>query len=236
MNDVELSGLYPFLHGKPQDALRLETALLDSIADKARESRDACERFFAAEGPALLAAARALAETYRQGGRLFTMGNGGSSCDAAHVTVEFLHPITAGRPSLPAINLTADVATLSAVANDVGFEQVFVRPLEAQARAGDTLLGVSTSGNSKNLVPAFLKAKQMGMTTIGLAGNDGGKMTACAAVDFRLVVRTTSVHRVQECQVIAYHILWDLVHTLLADGRGGISRITRVASRSGGAG
>ena len=220
MNDVELSALYPFLHGKPQDRGNLESALIASIADKARESREASERFFAAEGPLLLAAARSLAETYRKGGRLFSMGNGGSSCDAAHVTVEFVHPVTAGRPSLPATNLTADVATLSAVANDVGFEHVFVRALGAQARAGDTLLGVSTSGNSANLVPAFLKAKQIGMTTIGLAGNDGGKMKACAAVDHCLVVRATSVHRVQECQVVAYHILWDLVHTLLADDRG----------------
>lgn len=101
----DLSALYPFLHGKAQDPARLEAGLLASIAEKARESRAANERFFAAQGTELLAAARALAACYRDGGRLFAMGNGGSSCDAAHVTVEFLHPVTAGRPALAAVNL-----------------------------------------------------------------------------------------------------------------------------------
>ncbi len=229
MNENELAGLYPFLHGKPQDAGKLDAALLGSIAGKARESREANERFFASQAPVLIAAARALAETFRTGGRLFCMGNGGSSCDAAHVTVEFMHPVTAGRPALPAINLTADIATLSAIANDVGFEHVFVRPLVALARAGDALIGVSTSGNSANLVAAFVKAKELGLTTVGLAGNDGGKMMASLAVDHRLLVPSASVHRVQECHLAAYHILWDLVHTLLADDRGAArtSRDTR---------
>jgi D-sedoheptulose 7-phosphate isomerase len=220
MNDVELTGLYPFLHGKAQDGAKLDAQLLLSIADKARDARETSERFFAAQAPVLLAAARALAETYRRGGRLFCMGNGGSSCDAAHVTVEFMHPVTAGRPALAAIDLSADVATLSAIANDVGFEHVFARQLAAQGRAGDTLFGASTSGNSANLVLAFAKAKELGMTTIGFAGHDGGKMTASAAVDHCLLVPSTSVHRIQECHVAAYHILWDLVHTLLADDRG----------------
>jgi D-sedoheptulose 7-phosphate isomerase len=220
VNERELEGLYPFLHGKAQDPVKLDAALLASVADKARESREASARFFAEEGPALLAAARALAAVYRRGGRLFTMGNGGSSCDAAHVAVEFLHPVTAGRPALAAVNLTADVAMLSAVGNDVGFEHVFARQLTALGRAGDAVLGVSTSGNSANLTLAFARAREMGMTTIGLAGGDGGRMRASGAVEHCLVVATTSVHRVQECHVAAYHILWDLVHTLLADDRG----------------
>jgi D-sedoheptulose 7-phosphate isomerase len=220
VNDRELVGLYPFLHGKPQDGAKLEAALLASIADKARESRDTNERFFEAQGVKLLAAARALAETYRHGGTLFCMGNGGSSCDAAHVAVEFLHPVTAGRPALPAINLTSDVATLSAVANDVGFEHVFVRPLIAQARRGDALIGISTSGNSANLVSAFVQAKRLGVTTIALTGSDGGKLAASGAVDHCLVVPSSSVHRIQESHVAAYHMLWDLVHSLLADDRG----------------
>ena len=166
----------------------------------------------------LLDAAKALAAVYRRGGRMFAMGNGGSSCDAAHVAVEFLHPITAGRPALAATNLTADVAMTSAVANDVGFEHVFVRQLIAHARAGDGLVGLSTSGNSANLIAAFAKAKEMGLTTIGLSGGDGGKMARVC--DHCLIVPTTSVHRIQECHVAAYHILWDLVHTLLADDRG----------------
>ena len=100
---------------------------------RARRQRAVLRR---SRAPALVAAARALAEVFRGGGRLFTMGNGGSSCDAAHIAVEFLHPVTAGRPALPAINLAADVAMLSAIGNDLGFEHVFVRQLIAQARAG----------------------------------------------------------------------------------------------------
>jgi D-sedoheptulose 7-phosphate isomerase len=210
--------LYPFLHGGEQDPAAVDAALLQSIDEKARESRDASSKFFVGQAAALLEAAKALAAVYRGGGRLFTMGNGGSSCDASHVAVEFLHPITAGRPALTAINLTADVAMTSAVANDVGFEHVFVRQLIAYARKGDGLVGLSTSGNSANLIAAFGKAKEMDLTTIGFSGGDGGKMaTVC---DHCLVVPTASVHRIQECHVAAYHILWDLVHTLLADHRG----------------
>jgi D-sedoheptulose 7-phosphate isomerase len=219
-NEKELSDLYPFLHGKAQDPAKLESALLHSVAEKAKESRETNAIFFAAGAPVLVAAAKALAGIYRKNGRLFSMGNGGSSCDASHVAVEFVHPITAGRPALAATNLVADLAMLSAVGNDVGFEHVFVRQIIAQGRAGDGLIGISTSGNSKNLMAAFAKAKEMGIVTIGLAGGDGGGMASSGLVDHCLVVPVQSIHRTQECHVVAYHILWDLVHTLLADDRG----------------
>jgi D-sedoheptulose 7-phosphate isomerase len=219
-NEADLKALYPFLHGAPQAPEKLEAALLHSIEEKGRDSRDANARFFASEAPTLVAAAKAVADVYRRGGRLFSMGNGGSSCDASHVAVEFVHPITAGRPALAAINLVADIAMISAVANDVGFEQVFARQVIAQARSGDGLIGISTSGNSANLIAAFAKAKEIGLATIGLTGGDGGRMRTSGVVDHCLVVPTTSIHRIQECHVAAYHILWDLVHTLLADDRG----------------
>jgi D-sedoheptulose 7-phosphate isomerase len=216
----ELRALYPFLHGDQQDAEKLDAALLHSVAEKARDSRETNERFFTEQAPVLVAAAKSIAEVYRRGGRLFSMGNGGSSCDASHVAVEFVHPITAGRPALAAINLVADLAMISAVGNDLGFEHVFTRQILAQGRSGDGLIGISTSGNSGNLLTAFAKAKEMGIATVGLAGGDGGKMKTAGVVDYCLVVPTTSIHRIQESHVIAYHILWDLVHTLLADNRG----------------
>ena len=219
-NESDLKGLYPFLHGKAQDPAKLDLALLHSVAEKARESRETNERFFSGQASTLVAAAKAVAGVYRQNGRLFSMGNGGSSCDASHVAVEFVHPITAGRPALAATNLLADMAMISAVGNDLGFDHVFVRQIVAQGRAGDGLIGISTSGNSTNLISAFVKAKEMGLATIGLAGGDGGRMKTSGAVDFCLVVPTSSIHRTQECHVTAYHILWDLVHTLLADDRG----------------
>jgi D-sedoheptulose 7-phosphate isomerase len=219
-NASELEALYPFLHGKGQDPAALDAALRHSVEEKARDSRDTNASFFAAQADVLVAAAKALADVYRRGGRLFSMGNGGSSCDASHVAVEFVHPITAGRPALAAINLVADLAMISAVGNDVGFEHVFVRQVIAQAKAGDGLIGISTSGNSSNLIAAFAKAKEMGIVTIGLSGGDGGKMKSGGVCDYCLVVPTTSIHRVQECHVAAYHILWDLVHTILADHRG----------------
>lgn len=218
-----LNALYPFLHGGKQDAGRLESALLESVDRKAADSVEAKRAFFAANGAAVVAAAKSIAATYRNGGRLLAIGNGGSSCDAAHIAVEFQHPVTAGRPALAALNLVADMAMLTAVGNDIGFAHVFVRPLIAHARPGDTLIGVSTSGNSENLLAAFAKAQELGVTTIGLAGGDGGRMAAAGLLDHCLVVRSDSIHRVQETHVAIYHILWDLVHTLLADERGGLA-------------
>lgn len=219
MNDRAIAGLYPFLSGERQDAGLLERALLESVQLKANESVAVKERFFAENGAGVLAAARAIANVYRRGGRLCTMGNGGSSCDAAHIAVEFQHPITAGRPALPAASLADDVAFLTAVGNDVGFKHVFVRQVIAQVRTGDGLIGVSTSGNSENLLLAFTAAKERGAVTIGLAGGDGGRMLNHADIDHCLVVRSDSIHRVQETHVALYHILWDLTHTLLADDR-----------------
>jgi D-sedoheptulose 7-phosphate isomerase len=220
MSEASLQSLYPFLHGKEQDAEKLDAALVHSVSVKAAESRAANGAFFAAQANELVTAAHALAEIWKKDGRLFAMGNGGSSCDAAHITVEFLHPITAGRPALPTIHLGADLAMLSAIGNDVGFDQVFARQIEAQARPGDGIIGFSTSGNSANLIEGFGVARKRGLLTFGFAGGDGGRMKSSGLVDHLLTVATQSVHRVQECHVAAYHILWDLVHTLLADSRG----------------
>lgn len=217
--EAHLEGLYPFLHGKKQDPEAMNSALVESVRQKASHHQEVIDAFFAKNGQAVVDAAGALAEVYRRDGRLYSMGNGGSSCDAAHVAVEFLHPITAGRPALTAVDLTADRTMITAVANDVGFQHVFVRQVIAQARQGDCLIGLSTSGNSDNLVKAFVKAKEMGVITVGLAGMSGGQMSKIG-LDHCLVVETDSIHRIQECHVTIYHILWDLVHTLLADDRG----------------
>jgi D-sedoheptulose 7-phosphate isomerase len=215
-----LDGLYPYLNEQTPISARLDQELLESVRRKAEDSLAAKRSFFDAHAGQVVAAAKAIAEVYRRNGKLFTMGNGGSSCDAAHIAVEFLHPVTAGRPALPAVNLDADVAMLTAVGNDVGFDHIFVRPLIAQARAGDGLIGVTTSGNSPNLVRAFEKAKELGLTTIALSGGNGGVVARSSAIDHCLVVETDSIHRIQECHVAIYHILWDLVHTLLANERG----------------
>jgi D-sedoheptulose 7-phosphate isomerase len=219
-----LQGLYPFLHGGRQDPDKLDAALLESVHRKAQDSVDTKGRFLEANGSSVVAVAHAIAGVYRHDGRLFTMGNGGSSCDAAHISVEFLLPVTTGRRELTAINLVADTAMMTAVGNDVGFSHIFVRQLVAQARRGDALIGVSTSGNSENLLAAFAKGRAMGLVTIGLAGHEGGRMAASPDLDHCLVVPSDSIHRVQETHVAIYHILWDLVHTLLADERGGLAQ------------
>jgi len=218
--DPHLHALYPFLHGASADPAALDEALLESVRQKAAESGHVREVFFAANAGRLVDAARALADMYRRDGHLFCIGNGGSACDAAHVAVEFLHPVTAGRPALRATHLGADSAMLSAVANDVGYTHVFVRQLLALARPGDALIGFSTSGNSQNLLAAFTQARSIGMLTIALSGGDGGALAKSNAVDHCLSVESSSIHRVQETHVLVYHILWDLVHTLLADTRG----------------
>ncbi len=215
--------LYPFLHGERQNVARMDEALLESVRQKADDSIRIKNEFFTQNASQIVEIARVIADAYEADGRLLTMGNGGSSCDAAHIAVEFLHPVTAGRPALTAINLVADMAMLTAVGNDVGFAHIFTRQIIAQGRKGDAVIGISTSGNSDNLLNAFVKAKEIGLVTIGLCGGDGGQMKLSSSVDYCLVVPSDSIHRIQECHVAIYHILWDLVHTLLADKRGGIN-------------
>ncbi len=218
--EESLKSLYPFLHGDKKQATSENDALLEAIRQKAHHSIEIKQQFFARNGQALIEIAHALANVYRNRGRLFTMGNGGSSCDAAHLAVEFQHPVTTGRPALPAMNLCMDMAMITAVSNDIGVKHIFTRQLDAHARQGDAVVGFSTSGNSNNLMNGFRKAQEIGLCTIGFAGGDGGDMKHSGILDYCLVVETDSIHRVQEVHVSCYHILWDLVHTLLADQRG----------------
>lgn len=224
LQNPKLAGLYPFLAAKRQNAAQLEESLLESVRQKAAQSIAVKRQFFGDCSAQVVATAQALATMYARGGRLYTMGNGGSSCDSAHIAVEFQHPVTAGRPALPAHNLADNCAMLTAVGNDLGFEHVFLRQVIALMRAEDALVGVSTSGNSDNLLLAFSAAKRLGATTIGLAGGDGGKMRTFADLDYCLVAPSDSIHRVQETHVAIYHILWDLTHTILADTRGSAAK------------
>ncbi len=217
-----LQSLYPFLHGERQDPAAMRAALLSSVRQKAEDSVAVKQRFFAEHADAVMAVADAIAGVYRRQGRMFSMGNGGSSCDASHFAVEFMHPVTTGRPALTAINLASDMAMVTAVGNDIGFGHIFLRQLVALARRGDGVIGFSTSGNSENMLVAFAKAKELGLVTIGLAGHDGGKMARSLDVDHCLVVASDSIHRIQETHLAIYHILWDLVHALLAEDRGGL--------------
>ena len=213
-----LKGLYPFLHGERQDPEAMRRALLESVRQKAQDSVSAKEGFFAAQAPAVVAVAEAIAAVYRRQGRMFSMGNGGSSCDASHFAVEFLHPVTTGRPALTAINLASDMAMITAVGNDVGFAHIFLRQLVALGRLGDGVVGFSTSGNSENLLRAAREAGRRELATIGISGDGGGRMAAEEAFDHCFVVRSSSVHRIQEVQTTLCHLFVELVQGSL-EGR-----------------
>lgn len=189
--------------------------MTESILRKARETAELELRFFEAEASRLDECARALATRFAGGGRLFVMGNGGSACDAAHVAVEFLHPIVEKRRPLPAVALGADPATLTAIGNDTDFARVFVEPLEILARPGDAALGISSSGASANVNRALKRAREIGLLTIGFAGRDGGQMPDLC--DFAFVVPSWSIHRIQETQTILLHLLWDCVHIAIGE-------------------
>jgi D-sedoheptulose 7-phosphate isomerase len=210
---------YPFLHedeAKPQEELMAE--LRFSLMEKARESVEVKARFFEDNKDTILAASLEMARSFKRGRKLLVCGNGGSATDAQHIAVEFMHPVTVGRKALPAICLNNDIAMVTAVANDVGFDDVFARQLIALGKEGDILLGISTSGNSLNLIHAFETARRMKLLRIGYAGGDGGKMDEMrerGLLDFCLTVPTSSIHRIQESHMTLYHIMWDMVHTFL---------------------
>jgi len=187
----------------------------DAILRKARESCEVKLRFFEDNAEALERCARDLASRFAAGGRLWVMGNGGSACDAAHVAVEFLHPILEKRRPLPATALTVDTATLTAIGNDTDFSHVFVDQLDLLARREDAVLGISTSGASANVNRALKRAREMGALTIGFSGRDGGQMPDLC--DHCFTVKTWAIHRVQETHTALLHLLWDQVHVALGE-------------------
>jgi D-sedoheptulose 7-phosphate isomerase len=189
-----------------------EVGLRDAILRKCRESMATKEKFFTEQAERIVACCTAMAGAFDAGGRLFVMGNGGSSCDAAHISVEFMHPIIEKRPALPAMALTTDTAILTAVGNDQDFGLAFVQQLRLLGKAGDMALGISTSGKSANVNRALQAAREMKMLAVGYAGRDGGRMPDYC--DYCFTVPSFSIYRIQETHETLLHIMWDLIHVI----------------------
>jgi D-sedoheptulose 7-phosphate isomerase len=154
-------------------------------------------------------AATAIVNCLRTGGKLIVFGNGGSASDAQHMVAELVGRYAVKRQALAAIALTTNSSSLTAIANDFGFEEVFARQLEALAKPQDVVLAISTSGNSSNVVRALETAKTLGLKKIGLAGNDGGKLRDL--VDISVIVPSSSTPRIQEAHTLIIHILCGIV-------------------------
>jgi D-sedoheptulose 7-phosphate isomerase len=169
-------------------------------------------------GGKIVEAATLIAECLRAGGKLLFFGNGGSAADAQHLAAEFVGRFMMERHALPAIALTTDSSILTAVGNDYGFDQIFARQIEALGRPNDVALGISTSGNSPNVIEAVKKAKKQNLKTIGLAGKEGGALARC--VDLAITVPSANTARVQECHIAIGHILCELVENNLFSKQG----------------
>lgn len=154
-----------------------------------------------------------LADAFREGGRALLFGNGGSASDAQHIAAEWVGRYVRERPALPAIALTANTSELSAVGNDYGYDQVFVRGVEAHGRPGDVAIAISTSGNSPNVLRAVEVARERGLHTLGLTGRDGGKLAGL--VDVPIVVPSERTSRIQEAHIAVGHAWCELVDALL---------------------
>ena len=176
------------------------------------ERRDQPARELAAQAAAVADACYAMAVRFHQGGRLVVFGTGGSSTDAQHVAVEFVHPVIVGKRALPAFSLTTDVATLTGIAEREGMDQIFAHQIRHLAAPQDIALGISADGNCATVLAGLATAKGKGLLTIALAGGDGGALKRSPAVDHLLVAAATDPRVVKELQVTIYHVLWELVH------------------------
>lgn len=208
-----IEALYPFLYAKEGNVEAVLAEVRESTSAKAREIVQLRETTIDLIAEPLIDCAAAMARAFAAGGRLLSFGNGGSATDAQAVAHSFLLPCH-GR-AVPAISLASDAAVLTALGNDIGFEAVFARQVGALGRRGDVAIGISTSGNSVNLLRAFDEANRRGLLTVGLAGDQGGAMAEAGTIDFLFVVPSSSVHRIQEVQTTIYHLLWELTQDFL---------------------
>lgn len=153
--------------------------------------------------------ANAWIASIEQGNKIMFCGNGGSAADSQHLAAELVGRYKINRAALPALSLTVDTSALTAIGNDFGYDQIFIRQVEGLGKAGDCLVGISTSGNSQNIVNAFIKAKEMGIKIIAFTGEGGGKMKDLA--DICLNVPSLTTNNIQEMHIACGHILCDIV-------------------------
>lgn len=182
--------------------------LVRSLAESSLETK---REFFAAHAGLVVRLAEVMIESLRAGGKILVFGNGGSAADAQHIAGELVNRFHFDRPALAAIALTTDSSVITSVGNDSSFDYVFSRQIEALGRAGDVALGISTSGNSPNVIEAMKSAKHLEIRTAGLLGRDGGRLARL--VDLPIIVEHKSTPRIQEVHITIAHIVCELIES-----------------------
>ena len=205
--------LYPFLGGQGQPG-DVESQVAGSIRMKAAEDGELRLRTAREESGRIGAAVAAIAESLRRGGKLILFGNGGSATDANDFALDCVCP-PPGMTPVPAVSLSAEPAILSALANDVGTDVIFLRQLIAQARPGDVAIGISTSGGSRNIIACLEHARARHLATVALLGYDGGEILRHGLADVPLVVRSDYIPRIQEVQASVYHVIREALEPCL---------------------
>jgi D-sedoheptulose 7-phosphate isomerase len=212
--DVGDSGfLYPFLGEEKQQTGDIVEEVAKSIRLKAQEDAGLRARVAREESEQIVSAARAIYERISRGGKLIVFGNGGSATDANDMAIDCVFPPAGYRP-VPAISLAMEPANVTAIANDVGIELIFLRQMIAQARPEDVAVGISTSGGSRNIILALEEARKRGLLTVALLGYDGGEILRRGLADFPIVVRSDYIPRIQEVQASTYHVIRETLEAL----------------------
>ena len=205
--------LYPFLGQEKQNTEDLVGQVAGSVQMKAQDDSVLRSQVAREQSTAIGNAALAIHERLQRGGKLILFGNGGSATDANDWAIDCVAPPSGYRP-VPAVSLALEPANITAVANDVGTEVIFLRQLIAQARPEDVAIGISTSGGSRNIVMALEEARKRKLLTVALLGYDGGEILRRNLTDFPLIVRCDYIPRIQEVQASIYHIIRDALEVL----------------------
>lgn len=183
----------------------MKETILDEFNSHKKTIEDTIEKLV----PDVEKASKMAIETLKNGGKILLCGNGGSAADAQHIAAELTGRYKTERRGLAGIAITTDTSALTAIGNDYGYDRVFDRQVEALAREGDLLIGISTSGNSQNVINAFKVAKELGCRTLGLSGRDGGKFNG--ACDLNVVVPSDNTPRIQEMHILIGHVICQLI-------------------------
>ncbi|MBI5606492.1 MAG: D-sedoheptulose 7-phosphate isomerase [Deltaproteobacteria bacterium] len=183
------------------------------INKRLKDLQDVQNRFLEIHSQDLIDLAFEISQAFSQGKKIMIMGNGGSAADAQHMAAEFVNRFKIERPPLPALSLSTDTSILTAIGNDYGYDQVFEKQILALGVQGDILLGISTSGNSSNILRGFKAGRGKKIKTVALTGNEGGAMIQWA--DKSLIVPSSDTPHIQETHILAIHLLCELVDSFL---------------------